>query len=101
MHRFGESGRLDRVCVRGELEPKHVSALADAVIAFHRGAAIAPINTRFGSPDAVQAQALENFEELHSLLSDKECRIKLDTLLAWTRAEFNRLAPRFAARTWC
>jgi aminoglycoside phosphotransferase family enzyme/predicted kinase len=98
MRRFAEAGRLDRVCARGELEPEHVSALADAVVAFHRDAAIAPVETRFGSPAEVLAPALENFEELHSLLSDAECLAKLDTLLAWTRAEFSRLAPHFAAR---
>ncbi|TSA50072.1 MAG: hypothetical protein D4R48_02225 [Nitrosomonadales bacterium] len=98
MRRFAEAGRLDRVCARGELEPAHVSALADAVVAFHRDAAIAPVEARFGSPSEVLAPALENFEELHSLLSDAECRSKLDTLLAWTHAEFNRLAPHFAAR---
>lgn len=98
MHRFTEAGQLDRVCARGELEPSHISALADAIVAFHHDAAIAPIETRFGSSSEVMTPVLENFEELHSLLSDRECQVKLEALLAWTRAEFNRLAPHFTAR---
>ena len=98
MHRFDEAGRLDRVCARGELEPMHVSALADAIVAFHRNAATAPVQTRFGSPSKVLALMLENFKELQTLLSDEECCSKLDALLTWVHSEFNRLAPYFAAR---
>lgn len=98
MRRFDEAGRLDHVCARGELELTHISSLAGTIVTFHRNAAIADVTTRFGTPDEVMAPALENFKELHSLLSDKECRTKLDALLAWTRAEFNRLTPQFAAR---
>ncbi len=98
MRRFDEAGRLDRVCTRGELEPTHVSALADAIVAFHRDAATAPLQTRFGSPAEVLASTLENFQELHTLLFDEECRIKLNALLTWAHSEFNSLAPYFAAR---
>lgn len=98
MHRFDEAGRLDRVCARGELAATQVSALADAIIAFHRDAAIPPFQTRFGSPNEVLAPMLANFQELNTLLSDEECRIKLGALLTWTHQEFNRLAAHFAAR---
>src|SRR5450830_516436 len=98
MRRFDEAGRLDHVCARGELELTHISALADTIVAFHHNAATAPFSTRFGSLREVMAPVLENFEELHSLLSDRECQVKLDNLLVWTRAEFNRLTPQFFAR---
>lgn len=98
MRRFDEAGRLDRVCARGELDSAQVTALAEAISTFHRDAAIASIESRFGSPGEVLAPVLENFKELHSLLSDGECKIRLDSLLTWTRAEFNRLVPHFSAR---
>jgi len=98
MRRFDEAGRLDRVCFRGELKPAHISSLAEEIIAFHRDASIASVRTHFGLPSDILAQALENFNELNSLLPDLECPSKLDNLLAWTRTEFNRLAPHFTAR---
>jgi aminoglycoside phosphotransferase family enzyme/predicted kinase len=98
MRRFDEAGRLDHVCARGELDLTHISSLADIIATFHRNSAIAAVTTNFGTPDEVMTPALENFKELHSLLSDKKCLTKLDVLLAWTRTEFNRLTPQFAAR---
>ncbi len=98
MRRFSEAGRLDHVCNRSELEPSQISDLADAIITFHHSAAIAPMHSRFGSPDAVIAPALENFKELQLLISDKECQRKLDALLSWTHTEHKRLIPNFSAR---
>jgi aminoglycoside phosphotransferase family enzyme/predicted kinase len=98
MRRFPEAGRLDRLCARGELQATHVSGLADAVASFHAAAAVAPPDSRFGSPEQVLAPALENFEELQRLLPDTADQARLDTLLAWTRASYAHLAPTFAAR---
>lgn len=98
MRRFDEAGRLDHVCARGELTLDHIAALADSIVTFHTATATAPSTTRFGTPDAVMAPALENFKELHALLSDKACQTQLDRLLAWTQAEFKRLSPLFSAR---
>ena len=98
MRRFDEAGRLDHVCARGELQPKHVSDLAEAIVAFHNDAAKAAVNTHYGSADKIIEPALENFNELYALLSDKECLTKLDSLQTWTRAEFERLSPNFSAR---
>ncbi|MDO9365594.1 MAG: AAA family ATPase [Methylotenera sp.] len=98
MRRFDEAGRLDHVCDRSELQPKHVSDLAEAIVNFHRDAAKATVNTRYGSPEKVIEPALENFNELYTLVSDNECLTKLDCLQTWTRAEFERLSPNFSAR---
>lgn len=98
MRRFAETGRLDHVCARGELLPAHLSALAATISRFHSNTAIASSESRFGSPDAVMAPVLENFKELYSLLDDAECKARLDTLLTWSRNEFKRLTPDFAAR---
>src|SRR5450830_1661830 len=98
MRRFDEAGRLDHVCARGELELTQISSLADTIVTFHRNAATADVTTHFGTPDEVMAPASENFKELHALISDEECQTKLDALLVWTRAEFNRLTPQFTTR---
>ncbi|NOS96479.1 MAG: AAA family ATPase [Methylotenera sp.] len=98
MRRFDEAGRLDHVCARGELQPRHVSDLAEAIVNFHCDAAKATVITRYGSPDKVIEPALENFNELYALVSDNECLTKLNALHSWTRAEFERLTPNFSVR---
>ncbi|MBU0750569.1 MAG: AAA family ATPase [Gammaproteobacteria bacterium] len=97
MHRFDEAARLDHVCKRGALTPLHLSGLAAMLASFHAGAAVAPAPTFFGTPAHVLAAAVENFTEL----SDMACgrfAAELTRLKAWTRSEFSRLEPAFAAR---
>jgi len=98
MHRFAEAGRLDHLCARRQLRWQQVSDLAATVAAFHDGATIAALPTRFGQPSQVLAPALENFDELPALLPSGEAHQRLSRLAEWTRSEFDRLAPRFAAR---
>lgn len=96
MRRFEEAGRLDHVCERGELKPAQLSELARVIVTFHQNAAVAAADSRFGTPEQVLAPALENFDELRSLLPDKQPR--LDTLRAWTNDEFARRRERILAR---
>lgn len=98
MRRFSEAGRLDRLCSRGQLNCQQLSSLAATITAFHRQAAAAAPATRFGDPEQVLAPALANFAELAKLLPDGAERMQLTGLAEWTRSEFDRLAPRFAAR---
>ncbi|MBL8367939.1 MAG: AAA family ATPase [Candidatus Accumulibacter sp.] len=98
MRRFAEVGRLDRLCARGQLHAKQMSALAATIAEFHAQAATAPAGTRFGDPEQVLAPALANFAELATLLPGSEEQTPLTWLCEWTRSEFDRLAPRFAAR---
>jgi hypothetical protein len=98
MHRFAEAGRLDHLCARGQLQWRQVSDLAATVATFHDGASIAALPTRFGEPAQVLAPILENFDELPALLPGTAEQRRLARLAAWTRSEFDRLAPRFAAR---
>ncbi len=98
MRRFDEAGRLDHVCARSELETAHISALADAVVDFHRSAAIAPVESGFASPAVVSEEALENFSELSTLLPDLASQTRLSALQDWTRREVARLTPQFLAR---
>jgi aminoglycoside phosphotransferase family enzyme/predicted kinase len=96
MRRFDEAWRLDHVCARGELTPAHLSGLARTIAAFHTGAAVAPASARFGTPDQVLAPALENFDELDTLLPSEAPR--LSRLRAWTQSEFARRREAFAQR---
>jgi hypothetical protein len=98
MRRFAEAGRLDHLCVRGELQPAQVSALAAAIVRFHDAAAMARPETRFGTPAVILGEALENFTELRGLLSDAASQKRLDALQGWTTEESQRLHPDFVAR---
>jgi hypothetical protein len=97
MHRFDESGRLDRVAERGELQPAQLSQLAATLCAFQRAAAVAAPDTRFGAPEQVLAAARENFVELRQLLPQADQPL-VEQLARWTEEEFARRAHDFAAR---
>lgn len=98
MRRFDEAGRLDRVCARGELQPAHLSDLADTLVAFHAAAAVAPPASRFGSASEVMAPARDNFHDLLRRLPQADVRARLEALRAWTEAQYQQLAPLMAAR---
>ncbi len=98
MRRFDEAGRLDRLCDRGDLAPQHLSDLAETVSTFHRAAAPAAADTRFGSASAVLLQALENFDELQQELGSPELLVRLAGLKTWTMAQHTELSVLFAAR---
>ncbi len=97
MHRFEESGRLDRVAARGELKPAQLAQLAATLCDFHAAAGAAEPGTRFGEPAAVLAAARENFAELRQLLAASE-QPAVERLAAWTEAEFKRHAADFTTR---
>lgn len=98
MRRFDEAGRLDHLCERDELNPVHVSELAQRIVHFHDQAAIAPVTSRFASPDEILAPVLANFEGLRHLLSSTEAQAQLAQLRDWSQSEFDRLKPQFLAR---
>ncbi|MDI1246008.1 MAG: AAA family ATPase [Rhodoferax sp.] len=98
MHRFDESARLDHVCQRGELQARHLSALADAVVALHQQAAMAPAGSRFGSGAHILQPALDNFFDLFQCLPEASLQARLAVLQAWTQSQFEQLAPLMQAR---
>lgn len=98
MRRFDDAARLDRVCARGELQPRHLSDLADTLVAFHAAAAVAPPTSRFGSPAHILAPALDNFDELLRGSPDADLQTRLAALRAWTEEHSKQLAPLMQAR---
>ncbi|MEO8542131.1 MAG: AAA family ATPase [Burkholderiaceae bacterium] len=98
MRRFDESRRMDRICARGDLTAAHLSDLADTLVAFHGAAAVAPEDSRFGSPEHILAPALDNFHDLLQQIPDAGVSQRLDHLRNWTLAEHRRLALRMQNR---
>jgi len=97
MRRFDESGRLDRVALRGELQPAHLSQLAATLCDFQKAATVAAPGSRFGAPDQVLATARENFVELRQIMPQSD-QAQVEQLARWTDDEFARRAADFAAR---
>jgi aminoglycoside phosphotransferase family enzyme/predicted kinase len=98
MCRFDESQRLDRVCQRGQLGVAHLSALADALVAFHESAEVAGPDSRYGTAQHILAPALGNFTDLLNCLPASGLQTRLMALRAWTQAQFQRLAPVMQSR---
>ena len=96
MGRFDEKWRLDHVCDRGELTPPLISDLVLTVADFHRRAAPAAPESRFGEPAQILKPALENFEELYKLLPGE--KPLLTRMEEWTRREFERRRTNFENR---
>jgi uncharacterized protein len=107
MRRFDDAQRLDRVCARGELTAAHLSELAAEVARFHAGAAVAPPDAPWATPQRVLALALDNFDDLHRLLvasspasagATDAALQRLAALRGWTVAQGEALAPLMARR---
>ncbi|MDD2925578.1 bifunctional aminoglycoside phosphotransferase/ATP-binding protein [Rhodoferax sp.] len=98
MRRFDRAGQLDRLCVRGELLPAHLSDLAGTLAAFHETAAIAPVASRFGTPAQVMAPARDNFRDLWPWLPAAALQARLLALQRWTEVQFSQLQPLMLVR---
>lgn len=97
MRRFDEAQRLDHVCRRGELTTAHMRMLAHEIADFHRGAAVAPADARFGLPERVLMPALANIDALRALLS-AETSHRVAALEERTLRDYARCEPALAHR---
>ena len=92
MKRFPADNRLDRVCSRGELQPSHLSDLADTLYNFQNQSAIAPGVSNFGSPTTFATMFRDNFDSLRRSLAQHENLVRLQTLQSWCEAQFAQLS---------
>ncbi|HWS75975.1 MAG TPA: hypothetical protein VN324_12605, partial [Quisquiliibacterium sp.] len=96
MRRFRREDELAAMVTRGELEPRHVEALAALVSEFHARASAQPPDSAWGSPGQVLAHWLGNFEVIARTGLAASERERLATLEAWTRAQHARHAALIA-----
>lgn len=92
MRRFAADALADGMARKGRLGEAEVDAIADALARFHATAATARGTGSYGTPGAVEAQALGNFDQIEAASP------RLARLRAWTAAESLRLAPALASR---
>ena len=89
MHRFPQEALADRLLARGELTPKLVTDFATYLAEFHHG--LPPLRSAepYGTPEAVLHNAMQNFQQIASLLTESEDRKTLEALRGWTEREFS------------
>lgn len=98
MRQFAPDQTLDALLRRGELTPALLEDLAASVAAFHGAIEVAPPVSMHGTPAEVRAAALDNFEQIGSLIRDGPVHEALSRLRTWTESECARLYEAFEAR---
>ncbi len=97
MRRFATHRRMDRLLARGQLLAEHIDRLAETIARFHAGLPPAPADASYGTPQAVHAPALQNFDQLAPLL-DAADQAPLARLRAASEAEFAAAASLIGER---
>ncbi|MBL8260263.1 MAG: AAA family ATPase [Candidatus Competibacteraceae bacterium] len=98
MRRFPQDALLDRVLSAGQLNARHVGALARRLAEFHRALPAADPAAPFGSPERVLQPMLDTFSHLRALLTEPDEREGLAAIERWTLAASERLRPRLLER---
>ncbi|MFA6903645.1 MAG: AAA family ATPase [Gallionellaceae bacterium] len=83
MRRFGVSRQMDKVIALNKILPQHIDSLALTVARFHGSLPAAGETSPFGTAEAVNQAAQQNFEPLQAMLKERE---DLDMLAALHQA---------------
>jgi aminoglycoside phosphotransferase family enzyme/predicted kinase len=98
MRRFPQEALLDRALATGQLESRHIEALARQLADFHRTIPVADSTTPFGEPEHVRQPMLDDFTDTRPRLSDPTDLATLAEVERWTRGASERLRPRLLER---
>ena len=100
MRRFAAGELADAMARRGALGATEIDALAATLARFHLAAPRSDAASAYGTPEAIEAPALANFDQLEALGGPREAAAaaRLAALRAWTLREGRRLRSAFAAR---
>lgn len=87
MVQFGQDQLASRLLENGNLTARHIGQLAEKIAAFHQQAAAAEAGSPLGSPQAVTAHALQNFDQIAALPGAAADHSALSDLRRWTERE--------------
>lgn len=96
MRRFAAEELADAMARRGALDAASVDEIAAAIARFHATAPAADAVSAYGTPGAIEAPALGNFDQIGA--PDAGSAARMAALRAWTVREGARLRPAFARR---
>lgn len=98
MRRFATSKQLDHLLARGKVLPQHMDNLAATLAVFHGGLPQVEAGSVFGTPAIIRAAAMQNFETLLALLTERPDRDALAELRLSTENAFATRAEYFSQR---
>ena len=94
MRRFPQSALL----TNRQLDAATIDRIAERVARFHGEIPSTPEDSPCGTPEAVLAPMLQNFDHILSAVRDSNTRNSVVRLRQWTRERFDVLRPRLSQR---
>lgn len=98
MRRLDESCRADRRLEEGRLEAADITAVAQRLADFHADCRMDEETSRFGSPEVIEGNVRENFEQIGGRLSHLLGEDEARQLEAWQLEFLDRHRAEFEAR---
>ena len=98
MVQFPQPAQLDRMLANGELENRHIDALAALVAEFHQSIEVAPEASEFGDPERVYGPVAENFRQIRQQPGSDRNDARLAELERWSKTTFDTLTDVFTQR---
>ncbi|HSD99621.1 MAG TPA: AAA family ATPase [Burkholderiales bacterium] len=98
MREFPQASLASRALAGGGFGAAEIDVLAALVARFHASAPQARTETRYGAPDRVLADAVQNFEQMLQLAKAAPDDGALRALRLWTQHEFAARSGDFATR---
>ena len=98
MREFPQEALLSNRLGQGQVEPRHIEAIADALVTFHERAAAATPDSEFGSAATLLQAAWDNFTAIERLLAGNGMHLRIGALRRWTHDRHGRLLASFRAR---
>ena len=98
MRQFPQEQLLAQVQARGELNERHIDALALQIADFHRDTPHVALDHPLCNATAIVAPLRQNFEQIRPLLSESSDLQQLDALESWVESSLEILWPDLEAR---
>ena len=98
MREFSQEALASRILARNELAEQDIDALAAKVAAFHAAGDRAPVDSTFGTPEAILNVVLANFDALRSSMATATEQRAIAALESWTKNEHAARVAAFVER---
>lgn len=98
MKQFPANVLLSNLLDRGDLRESHIDRLARNIASFHQQAAIAEVESEFGTLPAVNKPVQENFQQIRHQINEKLLLTQLDAIEQWSNQATENLQTEFIRR---
>ena len=98
MVQFPQSELAEALLKRGEFTTQSFAEIAEAVAGFHQKIAVADEQTEWGRAETVMAPVQQNFNQIRSLLNERDDLDQLAFLESWAQDSYQRLQELLTMR---